>query len=75
VKATKKKPRAKAGLKLNEVERMKGTDWLRARPPALIAGSRVDRNACLNYSRWCDLSKPAVIVRQRIKHAQALEGG
>jgi hypothetical protein len=25
---------------------MKGTDWLKARPATLVAGSPVDRNAC-----------------------------
>jgi hypothetical protein len=33
------------GLKLNEVELMKGTDRLRGRPTTLFAGSPVDRNA------------------------------
>jgi hypothetical protein len=40
-----KKPRASAGLESNEVELMKGTDWLKARPAVLFAGSRVGRNA------------------------------
>jgi hypothetical protein len=51
VKATKKKPRATAGLKLNEVELMKGTDLLKVGPATLVAGSLVDRNAGL---RWME---------------------
>jgi hypothetical protein len=41
----KKTPALTAGLKLNEVERMKGTDWLKVRPVTLVPGSLVDRKA------------------------------
>ena len=40
----KKKPRAMAGLKLNERYEER-PDRVRARPATLVAGSRVDRNA------------------------------
>jgi hypothetical protein len=44
---TKKKPRATAGLKLNERYEEK-PDRARAGPATLVAGSRVDRNAGLD---------------------------
>jgi hypothetical protein len=49
--ATKKKPRATAGLKLIGVEQTNGTDWLKARPVRLVAASSANRNARL---RWME---------------------
>jgi hypothetical protein len=43
--AIKKKPRAMAGLKLNERRYEKGPDLAKAGPTTLVAGSPVDRNA------------------------------
>jgi hypothetical protein len=48
----KEKPRAMAGLKFNWGRlNDEGTDWLKARPTRMVAGSHVDRNGCLGWEK------------------------
>jgi hypothetical protein len=62
----KEKAPRNGGAEANEVELLKGTDWLNGRPMTMVTGSRVDRNA--GWRRSTN-SRDAVVNFEAADHA------